>query len=170
MAQRIQVGICWTKCYGKFMSRCLYENPESTQTLQQGLEEYYRVNPEFNGTGDFLGQPRKTVIAHDVCHIVFGLGGTSEEELIVECMTAFGCRMTVTDIYKIPKTKLVIELWKTFGPWRLAKRFFWTTPRMIRAIWMTLHMKKKWPHFEYEQYRGMPLKDLREEFGIRLPV
>jgi len=147
-----------------------YRNPNSTLTLQQGLEEYYHANPAFNGKGEFLGQPRKTVIAHDVAHIVFGLGETSEEELIVECMTAFGCHMNIIDIYKIPKIKLAIELWKTFGPWRLAKRFVLTTPRMIHAIWMTFRMTKKWPHFEYQPYLNRPLNELRKEFNIRLPI
>lgn len=152
------------------MDRCAYEQPQSMQTLQAGLEEYYRTNPEFNGTGDFLGQPRPTVIAHDVCHVVFGLGGSSEEELIVECMTAFACYLSFQQIKKIPKIKLGIELWKTFGPWRLAKRFVLTIPRMTRAIWMALHMKKKWPHFEYQEYLNKPLNELRAEFGIRLPI
>lgn len=134
------------------------------------MAEYYKKNPGYDAKGDFLGQPRDTVRAHDIAHVVFGLGPTSAEEVIVEVLTVFGCRMTVQHVIRQPKVKLGVSLWKTFGPYRLVRRAILSTPRMIRAMWMGLRMKKRWPHFEYEPYLNHTLKDLRAEFGIRLPV
>ncbi len=152
------------------MSQLAYQDPACELTLRQGLEEYYGANPGYDGKGDFLGQPRETVVAHDVAHIVFGLGSSSAEEVVVEVLTVFGCRMTVQNIIKQPKVKLGVSLWKTFGPWRLVRRAVLSTPRMLRAMWMGMHMKKRWPHFAYQPYLDISLRELRTEFGIRLPV
>lgn len=142
----------------------------NTRTLREGLAKYYAENPGFDGTGDFLGQPRDTVIGHDIVHVLFDLGTTSEEELIVETITFFGCILPVKKVVEMPKVKFVKELWKTFGPWRLIKRFVLTSPRMLRTAYRAMRMKKRWPHFNYQPHMDRPLKDIREEFGIVLPI
>ncbi len=144
-----------------------YQKQDSGMTLTEGLAEYYRVHPEFDGKTDFLGQPRETVKAHDVCHVVFGLGATSEEELIVEVWTFLGCSIPVKKIAEAKKTQFTIELLNYFGPYRLIKRFILTFPRVARASFAALRMKKRWPHFGYEPYLGMPLHQIRLEFGIQ---
>ena len=149
------------------MSQKLYD---PNLTLRQGLAEYYQKNPGYDGEGEFLGTPRETVIGHDLVHVVFDLGSSSEEELIVEVMTAFACILPLKEIKKMPKVKFATELWKTFGPWRLIRRFVLSSPRMLRAFLKAMRMKKKWPHFNYQKYLDIPLKDIREEFGIELPV
>lgn len=152
------------------MTAYAYQEPASPMTLRQGLDEYYQVNSGFNGTGEFLGQTRDVVTGHDVCHIVFGQGTTTREELVIETLTVIACHLPLQKLRKIPKVKFFVEIWKMFGPWRLAKRFVLTTPRMLRAVLMALRMKKKWPHFDYERYLDVPLAQIRQEFGIRLPV
>ncbi len=137
-------------------------------TLRQGLDEYYTKNPEFNGTDEFLGQPRDIVVAHDVCHVVFGLGGTAKEELQVEVVTLIGCVLPLKKVQEIPKVKLAKGLWKLFGPWRLVRRFVLTAPQMARIFFMAIRMKKKWPHFDYQKYMDVPLADIRKEFGIKI--
>ena len=144
-----------------------YQEAGSKMTLAEGLAEYYRVHPEFAGINGFLGQTQETVKAHDVCHVIFGLGATSEEELIVETWTFFGCHLPVKKIVEIPKTKFGIELIKYFGPFRLIRRFVLTSPRIIKTMFAAFQMKKRWPHFDYEPYLNTSLQEIREEFGIR---
>src|SRR5262245_45267854 len=105
---------------------CAYQRADSPQTLAEGLAEYYSVHPEFQGSADFLGQPRETVEAHDVCHVVVGLGATSEEELIVEVWTFFGCHLPLARIKSARKTAFLRELLKLFGVRRLIRRFIVT--------------------------------------------
>ncbi len=145
-----------------------YAEKDSALTLRQGLDEYYAANPGFKGEGAFLSQPRETIVAHDVCHVVFGLGASSEEELIVEVWTFFGTILPFKKIQEAPKAEFAADLLKTFGPWRLIRRFVLTTPRMLRAFIAVLRMKKRWPHFGYEKYMDMPLSEIRREFGIRI--
>ncbi len=100
--------------------------------------------------------------------MVFGLGASSEEELIVEVWTFFGCILPIKKVMEAPKVEFAKDLLKTFGPWRLVRRFVLTSPRMIRAFIAALRMKKRWPHFDYQQYMDVPLAEIRREFGIRI--
>lgn len=151
----------------KNVPNCDYQRGDTTKTLQEGLNEYYAANPGFDSTGEFLGQARETVLAHDVAHVVFGLNSSSEDELIVETMTLFGCILPIKKVIEMPKTKFAVELVKTFGPWRMIRRFVLTSPRIARAFVRAMQQKKKWPHFDYKQYLNIPLQDIRREFGIK---
>lgn len=145
-----------------------FQQPDSLLTLREGLEEYYRVNPGFTGTDDFLGQSRQTVIDHDVCHVVFGVGTSSKEELMIETITAFGCQVPIKKIPEITQPKFFVAIIKHFGLFRLIRRFVLTTPKIAETLFMVKRMKKRWPHFSYAEYMDMPLKDIREEFGINI--
>jgi hypothetical protein len=143
-----------------------YQRQESKMTLAEGIEEYYAAHPEFRGSDDFLGQNRETVFAHDVCHVVFGLGATSEEELIVEVWTFFGCSFPVKKVVEMRKVAFVKELLRLFGLRRMFRRLFLTFPRVVRAIIATCRMRKRWPHYGHEEYLNVPLGEIRREFGI----
>ncbi len=43
----------------------------------------------------------------------------------------------------MPKTKFAVELLKTFGPWRMIRRFVLTSPRIFRAFIRAIQQKKK---------------------------
>ncbi len=144
-----------------------YRRQDSTQTLSEGLAEYYLANPGFEN-GDFLGQPRETVMAHDVCHVVFGCGSTGADELIVETWTVFGCFIAPRQYVHMAQSGIVGEITRTFGVWRLLRRFVVTAPRVLRALVATRRLKKKWPHFEYQKFLTTPLGQLRRDFGIRV--
>jgi hypothetical protein len=145
-----------------------YQRQDAQMTLKEGIAEYYRIYPEFQGSDDFLGQDRDTVFAHDVCHVVFGLGATSEEELIVEVWTFFGCSFPVQKIIEVRKVAFVQELMKLFGMRRMLRRLFLSLPRVLRAIGATRRMHKRWPHYGHEPYADTPLCEIRREFGIRI--
>lgn len=144
-----------------------YQSWTTTQTLAEGLAEYYAHNPTFAGETDFLGQPRATVVAHDVCHVLLGLGASSEEELIVETFTALGCSFPLREVVAFRKKAFVTELLRLFGVRRLLRRLFLSLPRVLRAVLVCLRMPRRWPHQEWEPYRDVPLTELRRQFGLR---
>lgn len=144
-----------------------YQSWETDQTLAEGLAEYYTAYPEFAGDSDFLGQPRATVVAHDVCHVLLGLGASSEEELIVETFTALGCSFPVQEIVAMRKKAFVSELMRIFGLRRLIHRFLRTLPRILRAAWVYVRMPQRWPHFGWQPYQDIPLRELRQRFRLR---
>lgn len=57
------------------MSQCprpRYTDTNSTQTLQQGLDEYYAVNPHVTDPRKLPPEFAKILLAHDVSHVVYG--------------------------------------------------------------------------------------------------
>ena len=112
--------------------------------------------------------PINTVKSHDIAHVVFGLGTSSAEELLLETRTFFGCQIGVRTYAKVIKQGFIIKLLKMFGPFRLIKRFILTFPKVFQTAFQSFLMKKKWPHFDYESYLDIPLYIIREEFGIEV--
>lgn len=146
---------------------CRYQSWTTTQTLAEGLAEYYAANPTFAGEADFLGQPRATVMAHDACHVLLGLGPSSEEELVVETFTALGCSFPFRELVAFRKKAFATELLRIFGVRRLLRRLVLSSPRVLRAAWVCLRMPKRWPHQEWQPYQDVPLAQLRRQFGLR---
>ena len=144
-----------------------YQSWTTTQTLAEGLAEYYAVNPTFAGETDLLGQPRATVVAHDVCHVLLGLGAGSEEELVVEVFTALGCSFSFRDVAAFRKKAFATALLRTSGVRRLLRRLVVSLPRVLRAAWVCLRMTRRWPHQAWQPYQGVPLAQLRRQFGLR---
>ena len=137
-------------------------------TLKESLQEYYNKNPGFTIDGGLLGMDKEIIQGHDVAHVVFGLGTSSAEELQLEFRTVFGCKIGAKKYTKIIKDSFILELFKTFGIYRLIKRFILTFPKVIKTIIQSIQMKKRWPHYDYNQYLNTPLSEIRKEFGIRL--
>lgn len=144
-----------------------YREQNSPQTLREGLGEYYAANPAFNVEG-FLSMPRDVIEAHDVCHVVFGCAATSADELVVETWTFFGTYIPARKYVAMAKDGVVGEVARTFGLWRMARRFALSLPRVLRALLATRRLRKKWPHFGYQQFWDVPLCDLRRDFNIRV--
>ena len=144
-----------------------YQSWTTTQTLAEGLAEYYAVNPTFAAETDLLGQPRATVVAHDVCHVLLGMGPSSEEELVVEVFTALGCSFSFREVVAFRKKAFATELLRTFGVRRMVRRLVLSLPRVLRAVWACLRMTRRWPHQAWQPYQDVPLVQLRREFGLR---
>ncbi len=49
-----------------------YTDRSSTQTLRQGLEEYYAVNLKVTDPRSLQPEFAKILLAHDVSHVVYG--------------------------------------------------------------------------------------------------
>jgi hypothetical protein len=58
-----------------------YTNKNSTQTLRQGLEEYYALNPNVTDPRELPADFAKILLAHDVAHVVYGCDTDMYDEL-----------------------------------------------------------------------------------------
>ena len=144
-----------------------YRKQDATQTLREGLDEYYATNPSFQ-FGEFLGMHREVVQAHDVCHIVFGCGSTAADELIVETWTVLGTYIPARQYVEMLGNGLSGQIVRTFGVFRMLRRLGLTAPRVAKTIWAARKLHKRWPHFDYEKYWDTPLCEIRREFGIQV--
>src|SRR5262245_39817652 len=73
-------------------ARLHYQQQDCALTLAEGLEEYYAAN------ADRVTRPRNLphesfslFRSHDMCHVIFGLNTTLEDEAMADMRTLFSC-------------------------------------------------------------------------------
>jgi hypothetical protein len=64
-----------------------YTDRSSTQTLRQGLEEYYAVNLKVTDPRSLQPEFAKILLAHDVSHVVYGCDTSMYDELKILPLT-----------------------------------------------------------------------------------
>lgn len=70
-----------------------FESPHTTQTLSEGLAEYFAANPMLKREADLLSpQARQFFRSHDAVHVVYGCGTSMSDEAIVKLASIFGTR------------------------------------------------------------------------------
>ena len=150
--------------------RCAYQVQDSRQTLAEGLSEYYAVNgARVSPPTSLLPESRALFRNHDICHVIFGLDTTLEDEGMADVRTLLSCdvgwRRYARYMTSDPEAKAIF---KELG----YARAFWATlvvlPRMAQAILETWRMPKRWPWDAPADHFDRPLADLRREYGIRL--
>ena len=56
-----------------------FQKQDSKQTLKEGLEEFYSINPQFKELLEKDSPNAKVFKEHDYTHVLFGLGTSIEE-------------------------------------------------------------------------------------------
>lgn len=146
-----------------------YQEQDSTLTLAEGLEEYYRVNQGVVQRPELL-PPESVALfrGHDMCHVVFGLDTTLSDETMVDTRTFLSCDVGWKKYLSYAKDPMATALIKELGLWRMLWITLRTIPRMGRAIGEARRMTKKWPWIPPESFQTRTLADLRREFGIKV--
>lgn len=145
-----------------------FESPASTQTLAEGLAEYFAAHPELKRKEQLVSaEARQFVRSHDIVHVLYGCGTTMPDEAIVKLASLFGTTAgrqvlrgythhETLDIYRrLPVFSTVVAL--LIAPYLLA-----------RTIWRCSRQHRRWPWADNEQYMGRSLAELRSVFGIRV--
>ena len=146
-----------------------YAEQDSAQTLAEGLEEYYRVNPGVVSRPSTLSAQSAALFAsHDICHVIFGLDTTLADEAMADTRTLLSCDVGWRRYLGYASDPLAKAVFKELGLANTVWVSLRTTPRIMRAIFETRHMKKKWPWVPPESFKSRSLADLRREFGIRV--
>jgi len=149
-----------------------YTQQESTQTLEQGLEEYYSTNSK--QVKEF--SERIPVLAdHDMTHVIFGLGTSIEEESLLDTWTIRGTDISWKEIYEYAFDKEFKKLTKIIvkdqGGWfNVIKVVIKCIPLKIKIHFNRIPMmKKKWPYSNVtDEMMSKSIKDLRNEYGIKV--
>ncbi len=150
--------------------RCRYQGQDSTQTLAEGLAEYYQTNRNTVARPSDLPPDSAALFrSHDMCHVIFGLDTTLADEAMADVRTLLSCdvgaRRYVTYLAKDAQALAILKEVGFFA-------FVWGTviavPRAARACVAAWKMQKRWPWLPPEEYQQRTLADLRREFGIRV--
>jgi hypothetical protein len=150
--------------------RCLYQAQDSTQTLAQGLAEYYAQNAGRVLPPEALTPESAELFrSHDICHVIFGLDTTLADEVMADTRSLLSCDVGWKRYSKYVTGNADAQaIFKQIG----YGAAFWgtirTTPRIVRAIREAFRMPKRWPWVPPDAYQSRMLADLRREYGIRV--
>jgi hypothetical protein len=150
--------------------RCRYQEEDSQQTLAEGLAEYYAVNGERVSPPPSLPPESQALFRnHDVCHVIFGLDTTLDDEGMADVRTLLSCdvgwRRYARHMTSDPEAKAIF---KDLGYARAVWATLIILPRMLRAIGEAWRTSKRWPWDAPADYFDRSLADLRRDYGIRL--
>lgn len=145
-----------------------YQVQHSSQTLAEGIAEYYAVHAEQVRTRQFSAEAEEFYRCHDVAHVLFGCDISLGDELIVKISSVFGTSagLGVLRGYRLAESKE--------GYAELAVTdILITTAKSLLLIPKTLYrcsrMHKRWHWDTYECYLDSPLERIRQEFGVKVP-
>ena len=145
-----------------------FELQNSTQTLEEGLAEYYAKNPGLVKGRANTDEATEFFRCHDAVHVVFGCGNSLTDEAIVKISSIFGTTggfrilqgYALHESREIYRALRVVEILKT-----ALNSFVVVSLTIIRCR----RMPRRWPWRDFDRYLGVPLKNIREEFGVRVP-
>lgn len=150
------------------MSAHRFESPRSTQTLAEGLAEYFGANPHLKREDELVSaEARRFFHAHDVVHVLYGCDTTMPDEAIVKIASLFGTTggLQVLRGYTHRET---LDIYRRL-PWAGTLAALLAAPFLIaRTIWRCGRQHRRWPWTDNEQFMHVPLAELRAEFGIRV--
>ena len=152
------------------MKKLEYLNPQSTQTLLEGIRELRTAeSAEANAADNVAPELVDDIDAHDAIHVLFGCPTNLFGEIIAHVWTAFGTTMTMRDMHRVNRHNDHRQVLAKIGHGRLLKTWLFSLPRIVVTLLRVLRMKRRWPAEDYGTYLDQRLCDLRDNFGIRLP-
>lgn len=151
-----------------------YASKNSTQTLREGLEEYYTLNPHITPPGNQPPEFAKILEAHDAGHVIYGCDTGMYDELKIlplfwwtsECTFQRFLEMRKTPAVDVMYDDLIQEkgvLW-LYGS--ILKVLPPLIPELI-SIWLkTRNRQKRVPFLEFHPLLDRSLLDIRTEFNL----
>ena len=143
-----------------------FELPDSTQTLAEGLAEYFASHPELKRDANLAsGEARQFFRCHDVVHVVYGCGTSMSDEAVVKlaslCGTTGGLR--VLRGYAHHES---LDIYRSL-PWGDTLRALLAAPYLIvRTLWRCARQRQRWPWAEHAEFMHVSLREIRAQFGI----
>lgn len=157
--------------------QCRYQQQDCALTLREGLDEYRRANPELIdpdelSSNEHMGELGRFFAAHDACHVLFGLDTSLPDEALADTWTLCGTDARLDELlsyFKSPEhRKVLTDLLREIGWWRVTVQSVATIPRAFRAWWRSRSMTKRWALHEWPDHLDTPLAELRAAYNIRL--
>jgi hypothetical protein len=144
-----------------------FEHQDSVQTLEDGIAEYHRANPGLAKGRTLSTQAREFFRCHDAVHVVFGCGNTLDDEAVVKIASILGTSggFGVLRGYRLHESLDIYRKQRISDVFRTIAHSVVLVPRtVIRCLGQT----RRWPWDDFEPYARVPLRKIREEFGIRV--
>ena len=151
-----------------------YQEQNSELTLQQGLQEFYSINPHFKELSE-INDEKGLFFQHDITHIVFGLNTNLEEEHLLDSWALWGCKIKWKTMYEYMKhpeiKKITKEIYKDLGLFGIIKKIIIMIPLKLIVVFRALRMKKKWDYHNFtKEQLSRRISDIRREYNINVYI
>lgn len=149
--------------------RGYYQLQDCEMTLQQGLEEYWRVN----GLDDTRQMEDPSAAAyftsHDACHVIFGTHTGDLDEACNDLYTWMCCDVDLLAyVVGFLKTEQAKPIKDHFFKWQTL-RTIWRSLLLIPALWrLSRSVHPRWRWIVPPAFFDRPLIELRAEHGIKV--
>jgi len=145
-----------------------YARQESEQTLREGLEEYYSLNPDLLNPENMSEDAAILFRRHDVTHVIFGCDTSLRGETLVDTWTIFGTTAGLSGYLQYFKYPQVNAIFSEVGLLRTGVEFLRTFPDVVRVAFRAIRLRPKWPWAEYDRFVDTTLDQIRRVHKIRL--
>lgn len=144
-----------------------YQQQDSVQTLAEGIAEYYATNPGLSALRGMTPEAQQFFRCHDVAHVVFGCNTELDDEAVVKLSSIFGTTagFGVLRGYRLHESRQIYQQLPLGATLASIAHSAFIVPRTIRRC---LRQRARWPWCGYERFLTVPLRQIREEFGIRV--
>ncbi len=155
-----------------------YTDKNCTQTLRQGLEEYYAVNPNITDPRELPPEFARILLAHDVSHVVLGCDTDMYDEIKLLPLGFWTSDFKFSDYLRTnrdPTIKPAIDIMyndlvKEHGVLWLYASILVVLPRLLPELvvmWFkTRGDRKYYPFLGYEPLFDISLLEIRKEFDL----
>jgi hypothetical protein len=151
-----------------------YLDKTSTQTLREGLAEYYAHNPHVTPPETQPSEFAKILLAHDIVHVIYGLDTGMYDELKLLPLSWWTSECTFRTYLKMKDSPAVDVMYADMieekGVLWLYGTVLKVLPALIPAlipIWFkTRKLQKRLPFLEFAPLLDRSLLDIRQEFDL----
>ena len=155
-------------------NRPKYTDKYSNQTVQEGLEEYYKINSDLTNPNTQPDDFSQILLAHDVGHVIYGCDTDMYDELKLLPLSWWTSECTFKEYLKMRKNPAVDvmyeDLIKRHGVIWLYFSIIFVLPKLfpeLVSIWFkTRNRQNRVPFLEFESLLNRSLLDIRQELGI----
>lgn len=144
-----------------------YTLQTSSQTLREGLAEYYEHNPALLDPARLDFAAARLFRQHDAAHVVFGCDTSLRGETLIDTWTIFASTIGLRGYLEYLKLPQVNQLFAEAGALRIASELASALPDLARVVWRSRRLRRKWPWQDWAEHLERPLVEIREDFGIR---
>jgi hypothetical protein len=151
-----------------------YTDKNSTQTLREGLEEYYAVNSDVTHPSSQPPDFAKILFAHDASHVIYGCDTDMYDELKILPLTFWTSDFKFRDYLRERKNPAVDvmyeDLIKHHGLLWLYSSILVVIPQLLPeliSIWFKTRKRQRYvPFLNFEPLLDRSLLEIRTEFEI----
>ena len=151
-----------------------YTDKNSTQTLREGLQEYYAVNADFTHPSTQPPDFAKILFAHDASHVIYGCDTDMYDELKILPLTFWTSDFKFRDYLRERQNPAVDvmydDLIKRHGVLWLYSSILIVIPQVLPeliSIWFKTRQRQRYvPFLNFEPLLERSLLDIRTEFEI----